>query len=184
MEQLVIAAGAVNRWRRWTFTYRVQVKQSGTYWYHSHSAFQEQSGLYGPIVIEPSDGERARADREYVVMLSDWADGGPAKVFAKLKKTSDFFNTKQPTVGQFFGDVRQNGIAAALGKRSMWNRMRMLPTDVSDVIASRNLGVRMACLINGAPAERNSTGLFRPGKSSCASLTARRRRSSTCAFPD
>lgn len=147
-----------------TFTYRFQVKQSGTYWYHSHSAFQEQSGLYGPIVIEPKDGERVKVDREYVVMLSDWVDGDPAKVFAKLKKMSDFFNTNQPTVGQFFSDVRQNGIKAALEKRKMWNQMRMLPTDFSDVTASRNLGVRMAYLINGAPADKNWTGLFRPGE--------------------
>ena len=147
-----------------TFTYRFQVKQSGTYWYHSHSAFQEQSGLYGPIVIEPKHGERVKADREYVVMLSDWVDGDPAKVFAKLKKMSDFFNTNQPTVGQFVSDVRRNGLAAALDKRKMWNQMRMLPTDFSDVTASRNLGVRMAYLINGAPAEKNWTGLFRPGE--------------------
>jgi CopA family copper-resistance protein len=147
-----------------TFTYRFQVKQSGTYWYHSHSAFQEQSGLYGPIVIEPKNGERVRADREYVVMLSDWVDGDPAKVFAKLKKMSDFFNTNQPTVGQFVNDVRKNGLAAALEKRKMWNQMRMLPTDFSDVTASRNLGVRMAYLINGAPADKNWTGLFRPGE--------------------
>jgi len=147
-----------------TFVYRFEVKQSGTYWYHSHSAFQEQSGLYGPIVIEPRNGERVKADREYVVMLSDWVDGDPAAVFSKLKKMSDFFNTNQPTVGQFLSDARKNGLAAALDKRKMWNQMRMLPTDFSDVTASRNLGVRMAYLINGAPADRNWTGLFRPGE--------------------
>lgn len=147
-----------------TFTYRFQVKQSGTYWYHSHSEFQEQSGLAGSIVIEPKNGERVKADRDYVVMLSDWVDGDPAKVFAKLKKMSDFFNTNQPTVGQFLSDVRKNGLGAALDKRKMWNQMRMLPTDFSDVTASRNLGVRMAYLINGTPADRNWTGLFRPGE--------------------
>jgi len=147
-----------------TFVYRFQVKQSGTYWYHSHSSFQEQSGLYGAIVIEPKNGERVKADREYVVMLSDWVDGDPAKVFSKLKKMSDFFNTNQPTVGQFLSDVRQNGLAAALDKRKMWNRMRMLPTDFSDVTASRNVGVKMAYLINGAPADKNWTALFRPGE--------------------
>jgi CopA family copper-resistance protein len=147
-----------------TFVYRFQVKQSGTYWYHSHSEFQEQSGLAGSIVIEPKGGERVKADRDYVVMLSDWVDGDPAKVFAKLKKMSDFFNTNQPTVGQFVSDVRQKGLAAALDKRKMWNQMRMLPTDFSDVTASRNLGVRVAYLINGAPADKNWTGLFRPGE--------------------
>jgi CopA family copper-resistance protein len=147
-----------------TFVYRFQVKQSGTYWYHSHSNFQEQSGLYGPIVIEPRNGERVKADREYVVMLSDWVDGDPAKVFAKLKKMSDFFNTNQPTVGQFLSDVRTNGLSAALDKRKMWNQMRMLPTDFSDVTASRNLGTALAYLINGAPADKNWTALFRPGE--------------------
>lgn len=147
-----------------TFTYRFQVKQSGTYWYHSHSEFQEQSGLAGSIVIEPKNGERVKADRDYVVMLSDWVDGDPAKVFAKLKKMSDFFNTNQPTVGQFLDDLRKNGLGAALDKRKMWNQMRMLPTDFSDVTASRNLGVRMAYLINGTPTDRNWTGLFRPGE--------------------
>ena len=147
-----------------TFVYRFEVKQSGTYWYHSHSAFQEQSGLYGPIVIEPRAGERVKADRDYVVMLSDWVDGDPAKVFAKLKKMSDFFNTNQPTVGQFLSDVRKNGLAAAVDKRKMWNQMRMLPTDFSDVTASRNLGTALAYLINGATAEKNWTGLFRPGE--------------------
>jgi CopA family copper-resistance protein len=147
-----------------TFVYRFQVKQSGTFWYHSHSEFQEQSGLAGPIVIEPRNGERVKADRDYVVMLSDWVDGDPAKVFAKLKKMSDFFNTNQPTVGQFVSDVRKNGLSAALDKRKMWNQMRMMPTDFSDVTASRNLGVRMAYLINGMPADKNWTGLFRQGE--------------------
>lgn len=147
-----------------TFVYRFQVKQSGTYWYHSHSAFQEQSGLYGPIVIEPKNGERVKADRDYVVMLSDWVDGDPAKVFAKLKKMSDFFNTNQPTVVEFLSDVRKNGLSAAVEKRKMWNQMRMMPTDFSDVTASRSLGTALAYLINGATAERNWTGLFRPGE--------------------
>jgi CopA family copper-resistance protein len=148
----------------WTFVYRFQVKQSGTYWYHSHSEFQEQIGLYGSIVIEPRNGERMKADRDYVVMLSDWVDGDPAKVFAKLKKMSDFFNTNQPTVGQFLSDVRKNGLSAALDKRKMWNQMRMLPTDFSDVTASRNVGTALAYLINGAPTDKNWTGLFRPGE--------------------
>ncbi len=147
-----------------TFIYRFQVRQTGTYWYHSHSEFQEQSGLYGAIVIEPNHGERIKADRDYVVMLSDWVDGDPAEVFRKLKKMSDFFNTNQPTVGQFLSDVRKTGLSAALDKRKMWNQMRMMPTDFSDVTASRNLGATVAYLVNGAPADRNWTALFRPGE--------------------
>jgi CopA family copper-resistance protein len=147
-----------------TFVYRFQVKQSGTYWYHSHSGFQEQTGLYGPIVIQPKSGERIQSDREHVVMLSDWADGDPAQVFANLKKMSDFFNTSQPTFADFLRDIQGMGLGAAVGKRKMWNKMRMMPTDFSDVNASRNVGGAFLYLINGMPSERNWTGLFRPGE--------------------
>ena len=147
-----------------TFVYRFKVRQSGTYWYHSHSGFQEQSGLYGAIVIAPKGGERVRADRDHVVMLSDWVDGDPSKVFAKLKKMSDFFNANQPTFGDFVLDIKRAGFAAAVEKRKMWNQMRMLPTDFSDVTASKNLGVAVAYLINGTTAEKNWTGMFRQGE--------------------
>lgn len=147
-----------------TFTYRFEVKQSGTYWYHSHSAFQEQSGLYGPIVIVPKSGERVAADREHVVMLSDWTDEKPERVMANLKKMSDFFNNKQPTFGAFVSDIKTMGFAAAVEKRKMWNQMRMMPTDFSDVTASRNISGALRFLINGATADGNWTGLFRPGE--------------------
>jgi FtsP/CotA-like multicopper oxidase with cupredoxin domain len=74
------------------YVYRFKVNQYGTYWYHSHSRFQEQTGLYGPIVIERRGGERHTADREYVILLSDWTDADPERIFAMLKKRSDFFN--------------------------------------------------------------------------------------------
>lgn len=147
-----------------TFTYEFQVKQSGTYWYHSHSAFQEQSGLYGPIVVIPKGGERVKADRDYVVMLSDWTDEKPERVMANLKKMSDFFNNKQPTFGEFVRDVQSMGFTAAIDKRKMWNQMRMMPTDFSDVTASRNVSGALRYLINGATAEMNWTGQFRPGE--------------------
>lgn len=147
-----------------TFTYRFDVKQSGTYWYHSHSAFQEQTGLYGPIVVIPKGGERVPADRDYVVMLSDWTDEKPERVLANLKKMSDFFNNKQPTFGEFMRDVQTMGFSAAVDKRKMWNQMRMMPNDFSDVTASRNISGALRYLINGATAEMNWTGLFRPGE--------------------
>jgi CopA family copper-resistance protein len=147
-----------------TFVYRFQVKQSGTYWYHSHSAFQEQTGLYGPIVIAPKGGERVPAERDYVVMLSDWTDQDPERVFANLKKMSDFFASNQPTFGDFMRDVRSMGLGSAVDKRKMWNRMRMMPTDFSDVTASRSVSGGMHFLINGMPAAKNWTGLFRPGE--------------------
>jgi len=147
-----------------TFTYRFHVKQSGTYWYHSHSAFQEQTGLYGPIVVIPKGGERVAADRDYVVMLSDWTDEKPERVLANLKKMSDFFNNKQPTFGEFVRDVQTMGFSAAVDKRKMWNQMRMMPNDFSDVTASRNISGALRYLINGATAEMNWTGLFLPGE--------------------
>lgn len=147
-----------------TFTYRFEVKQSGTYWYHSHSGLQEQLGLYGPIVVLPKAGERVEAERDYVVILSDWTDEKPERVLANLKKMSDFFNNKQPTFGEFIRDVRSMGFAAAVDKRKMWNQMRMMPTDFSDVTASRNISGALRYLINGSTAEMNWTGLFRPGE--------------------
>ncbi len=147
-----------------TFTYRFEVKQTGTYWYHSHSGFQEQTGLYGPIVILPKGADRVRADRDHVVMLSDWTDEKPERVMANLKKMSDFFNNKQPTFGEFVQDIQRMGFAAAVDKRKMWNQMRMMPTDFSDVTASRNISGALRFLINGATAEKNWTGIFRPGE--------------------
>jgi len=91
------------------YVYRFKVNQYGTYWYHSHSRFQEQTGLYGPIVIERRGGERHPADREYVILLSDWTDADPERIFATLKKRSDYFNFGKRTVSDFFEDVSKAG---------------------------------------------------------------------------
>jgi CopA family copper-resistance protein len=142
-----------------TFTYRFQVNQSGTYWYHSHSRFQEQTGLYGPIVIEPRAREPHRADREYTVLLSDWTDWDPEHLYATLKRQSDYFNFGKRTVGDFFKDVRQKGWRSTVAERSMWGGMRMTPTDLADVS-----GYAYTYLMNGATPATNWTGLFRPGE--------------------
>jgi CopA family copper-resistance protein len=142
-----------------SFTYRFPVRQSGTYWYHGHSGFQEQTGLYGPLVIEPAGGERFPADRDYVVMLSDWSDDDPAHIFATLKRQSDYYNFAMPTVPDFFRDVRKHGLEQALARRRMWERMRMNPTDYSDVS-----GRTYTYLVNGCTPAGNWTGLFRPGE--------------------
>ena len=99
-----------------TYVYRFQVRQGGTYWYHSHSGFQEQRGLYGPLVIDPIAPEPFRFDREHVVMLTDWTDERPARVFAKLKKRSDYYNLHQRTVGDFFARRAQAGPEADAGR--------------------------------------------------------------------
>ncbi|MBA2079416.1 copper resistance system multicopper oxidase [Rhodanobacter sp. PCA2] len=142
-----------------TFTYRFPVRQSGTYWYHSHSRFQEQTGLYGAIVVEPSGGERYRPDRDYVVMLNDWSDSSPEHIFATLKRQSDYYNFAEPTAPEFFSDVRSMGLQAALAKRKMWNTMRMSPSDLSDVS-----GYTYTYLMNGTTPNGNWSGLFRPGE--------------------
>jgi len=114
-----------------SFLYQFKLRQSGTYWYHSHSGFQEQTGLYGPLVIESAGPDRHPTDRDYVVMLSDWTDEDPDHIYAKLKKQSDYYNFAQPTVPDFFRDVREKGLSQALAMRKMWNEMRMNPTDLA-----------------------------------------------------
>jgi len=142
-----------------TYTYRFHVRQAGTYWYHSHSAFQEQIGLYGPLVIEPRQPEPFRYDREHVVMLSDWTDENPERVFAKLKKQSDYYNYHRRTVGDFFRDVRERGLSSTLADRKAWGEMRMNATDLADVS-----GATYTYLMNGATPAGNWTGLFRSGE--------------------
>ncbi len=142
-----------------TFVYRFPVRQSGTYWYHSHSRFQEQTGLYGALVIAPRNGERFPADRDYVVMLSDWTDENPERIFAKLKKMSDYYNFNQVTVQDFMHDAKTIGISSAFQKRRMWNQMRMSPTDYSDVT-----GYTFTYLVNGTSPLDNWTGLFKRGE--------------------
>jgi len=142
-----------------TFAYRFTLRQSGTYWYHSHSGFQEQVGLYGAMVIEPDGSERHPADRDYVVMLNDWTDEDPERIYAKLKKRGDYYNMGQPTVADFVRDARHEGVAQALVQRRMWNRMRMSPSDLADVS-----GLTYTYLMNGTAPAGNWTGLFRPGE--------------------
>ena len=142
-----------------TFTYQFKVVQSGTYWYHSHSGMQEQTGLYGSIVIDPARADAIRADREYIVQLSDWTDESPHRVLSKLKMQSDYYNYNQPTVTDFFRDVGSMGLSAALDKREMWNQMRMSPTDLADISGST-----YTFLMNGVTPAGNWTGLFRPGE--------------------
>ena len=142
-----------------TFTYRFQVRQTGTYWYHAHSGMHEQTGLYGAIVIDPPGGDRRRADRDYVVQLSDWTDEDPMWVLAKLKVQSDYYNYHKPTVGDFLRDVAQRGFRAARIERQMWQEMRMNPTDLADVS-----GATYTYLLNGTTPAGNWTGLFRPGE--------------------
>lgn len=142
-----------------TFTYRFKVEQSGTYWYHSHSGMQEATGMYGAIVIEPRERAHARADREHVVLLSDWTDDHPMQVLHKLKAQGDYYNFRQPTAVDFYRDVSRKGLKAALDERRMWSQMRMSPADLGDLSAAA-----LTYLMNGTTPAGNWTGLFRPGE--------------------
>lgn len=142
-----------------TFVYRFPVVQSGTYWYHSHSGLQEQLGLYGALVIEPREPDPVAADREHVIMLSDWTDEQPHRVLAHLKKQPDYYNFRQRTVGDFFRDVRRDGFRATVADRVLWGGMLMNPTDLADVS-----GYTYTYLMNGEAPAGNWTALFRPGE--------------------
>ncbi len=142
-----------------TFVYRFKVQQTGTYWYHSHSGMQEQTGMFGAIIIDPAGADPIRADRDYIVQLSDWTDENPHHVISKLKMQSDYYNFNQPTVGDFLRDVANDGVSAAMAGRRMWQQMRMNPTDLADIS-----GYTYTFLLNGTTASGNWTGLFRPGE--------------------
>ncbi len=142
-----------------TFTYRFPVRQSGTYWYHSHSGMQEQTGVYGPLIIDPADPEPFQYEREFVVVLSDWSFENPYRILDNIKKKADYYQYQRRTIGDFFRDVDQAGWRAAIADRREWARMRMSPIDLSDVT-----GATYRYLMNGHPAESNWTALFKPGE--------------------
>lgn len=142
-----------------TFTYRFPVRQSGTYWYHSHSGFQEQTGLYGALVIDPAAADPVHADRDYTVLLSDWTDEDPMKIFHTLKTMPDYYNRNQPSLRSLARQAEQEGWGPALRDRLMWQRMRMGPTDLADVS-----GATYTYLVNGVTPAGNWTAPFRPGE--------------------
>jgi FtsP/CotA-like multicopper oxidase with cupredoxin domain len=142
-----------------TYHFQFRLRQHGTYWYHSHSGFQEQRGVYAPLVIEPREPDGIEADREHVVLLSDWTDENPERVFQKLKKESDYYNFRQRTLGDFVKDVRASGWSATLAERRAWGEMRMSAADLADVT-----GTTYTYLMNGQAPAANWTGLFAPGE--------------------
>ncbi|MCF6339874.1 MAG: copper resistance system multicopper oxidase [Sulfurimonas sp.] len=141
-----------------TFTYKFKVVQSGTYWYHSHSGFQEQTGVYGAIVIEPKE-EMLEYDREYVISLSDYSDEKPSSIYRKLKLSADYYNFKQRTVGDFFSEISEKGFFSAFNDRKMWNNMAMADRDLSDVT-----GYTYTFLINGQNPATNFKAIFKNGQ--------------------
>jgi FtsP/CotA-like multicopper oxidase with cupredoxin domain len=142
-----------------TFEYRFPVRQSGTYWYHSHSGLQEQMGHYGPLIIDPAETPPIASDREYVLVLSDWSFEHAHKLFARLKKSSEVYNFQQRTIGDFVRDAREEGLGATIEDRAMWGQMRMSATDIADVT-----GAAYTYLINGHATADNWTALFETGE--------------------
>lgn len=142
-----------------TYVYQFKLKQNGTYWYHSHSGFQEQVGVYGPLVIDAKEPEPFEYDRDHVVMLTDWTDEDPAALMKTLKKQADYYNNHKRTVGDFIKDVADNGWSATVADRKMWAEMKMNPTDIADVS-----GATYTYLMNGHAPDSNWTGTFKPGE--------------------
>ena len=142
------------------FVYRFKVKQNGTYWYHAHSKGQEQDGLYGPLVIYPKGkipvAAHEKTDRDYVVMLSDFHDSSSDSIMKNLKKSAEYYQNRRETVSDVWKQVKAQGLKATWQDRSMWNQMRMLKTDMSDVTG-------YTFLVNGKTPQQNWTGNFKAG---------------------
>ena len=137
-----------------TFTYKFKIRQTGTYWYHSHSNLQEAQGAYGSIVIEPSE---TKTDRDYVIVLSDFSEENPNTILNNLKIDSGYYNYNKRTIFTFFSDIKKNGFSATLRDYMDWGSMRMDPTDLSDVTKYR-------FLVNGKTADQNWTEIFKKGE--------------------
>jgi len=143
------------------FVYRFKVRQNGTYWYHAHSKGQEQDGLYGSLIIYPKNKkplvEHEITDRDYIVMLSDFHESGSAQIFSNLKKSAEYYQNQRETVFDVLKQIKQNGLKNTWKERSMWNQMRMLRTDLSDVTG-------YTFLVNGKTPEQNWIGSFKQGE--------------------
>ncbi|EAQ95687.2 multicopper oxidase domain-containing protein [Congregibacter litoralis] len=140
-----------------TFTYHFKIRQTGTYWYHAHSNVQEQEGVYGSLVVKPKGNDHIKADRDYVVLLSDFKEEDGNQILGNLKMSSEYYQFDRRTLGDFFSDVSEYGFSAAWKNAKDWGEMRMLPTDLSDVTG-------YTFLMNGKSPEQNWTGLFKAGE--------------------
>ncbi len=140
-----------------TFTYNFPIIQSGTYWFHSHSGFQEPDGAYGAIVIKSKKREPFRYDKDYVVQLTDKHPHSGARIMRNLKTMPDYYNRQQQTLADFFNDAEANGLNVTISDRMAWGDMRMMPADIEDLQG-------FTPLINGKGPSQNWTGLFKPGE--------------------
>lgn len=134
-----------------TFKYEFPIRQSGTYWYHSHSGLQEQSGHYGPMIIEPRGGDLIRSDRDYILLLSDFTTLDPHFIMNRLRTGEGYFNRQQNTWTDDY--------PMSAEERRMWAEMRMMPTDIADIGAPT-----YTFLANGRGPKERMEYLFKPGE--------------------
>ena len=142
-----------------TFEYQYPVRQHGTYWYHSHSGLQEQLGHYGPMIIDPADKDPIEYDREYPIVLSDWTFEDPHDVLANNIKMEGYYNYQKRDLGEFFSDVKKNGLGDTIKDYAMFGNMRMSATDLLDVT-----GATYTYLMNGHGPNSNWNALFKKGE--------------------
>ncbi|MGM0564151.1 MAG: copper resistance system multicopper oxidase [Pseudomonadota bacterium] len=142
-----------------TFRYRFKLEQSGTYWYHSHSGFQEQTGLYGALIVDPLEADEIHSDVEHTLVLSDWSDDDPEDIYATLKKLPHFYNRQERTAADLMRDIEKKGVLQTWRDRKMWNEMRMSSRDISDVT-----GYTYTFLMNGQTPDSGWVGLFKRGQ--------------------
>ena len=143
-----------------TFTYKFKLIQSGTYWYHSHTGFQEQTGMRGAIVIEPKGRERYPIEEDHVILLSDWTHRDPHNLLKLLKQRADFDNYHLPDFKKLLSDIAATDLEAAFDKRKTWNQMRMMPTDFTDLSGEKTF----TYLMNGKTTAANWTQLVKAGQ--------------------
>lgn len=133
-----------------TLKYEFAIKQNGTYWYHSHTMLQEQSGVFGSIVIQPKE-KTMKYDKELVLMLSDWTNEKPMDVLRFLKRGTEWYNIKKGTATP----LNQVIARGALGAQIDFWRQRMEGADIADIYYP-------AFLINGE--ETIEYPDFKPGE--------------------
>ncbi|GAA0304556.1 copper resistance system multicopper oxidase [Sphingomonas oligophenolica] len=134
-----------------SFSYEFPVRQAGTYWWHSHSGLQEQTGHYGPVVIDPAGPDPVQADRDYILLLSEFSPLHPHAIMAKLKAGDGYFNYQQTSWTDHY--------PLSAKSRRMWADMRMMATDIADVSGST-----YTYLANGRGPNEGMEYLFRRGE--------------------
>ena len=140
-----------------TYTYRIRIRQSGTYWYHAHSGGQEQAGQYGALIIAPKGDDPIKFDLEHVILLSDHTREDPARVMQNLKSDSGYYNWNKRTLPELMRDAKKFGMKATMAERAAWGNMRMDATDIADVTG-------YALLLHGKPTAAGPTLAFQPGQ--------------------